>query len=176
VASLLAGFLARARARLDSPAERTCDGSGHSVRPLGTVLGVGIAAALAVAIGGGAVAAYARLPHRAPLAYTSLGWAGWAADADGPVTVPPGGLTLPLTVDRRGGAPLSYRLTLQLGGQTVGPPRILPAIASTTRHVSLHIPAPPDGCLYRVIVRLHPLASDGRDLTSVLYVRGAGRC
>jgi hypothetical protein len=38
------------------------------------------------------------------------------------------------------------------------------------------MPAPPDGCLYRAVVRLRPLDGAGRDLTVVVYVRGAGSC
>jgi hypothetical protein len=128
---------------------------------------------VAAIVGGGAVAAYARLPHPQPPGYTSL---ALQADVRGPLTVPATGADLPVRVERRDRRPATYRLTVELGGHPVGAASTVDVAATATRTAVVRVPGPPDGCLYRAVARLHPVEPAGRDLTAVIYVRGTGSC
>jgi len=150
---------------------RRRDGPG---RPVGGWVGAGVASLLAVGIGAAAVTWYDRLPRPAPPGYTSFALAGWAAKVTGPVSVPAQGLDVPLRIERHDRGSTGYQVTVDVADRPTG---TTVTVGPTVRDVSVRVPQPPDGCLYRVVLRLRPVAATGSpELSTTLYARGAGAC
>ncbi len=147
-------------------------------RPVGVWVGAGIASVLAIGVGVAAVTWYDRLPRPAPPGYTSVALAGWAAKVTGPVSVPAQGLDVPLRIERRDSRPGDFQLTVDVGDRPAGPAVPVARLGAAGRDVTVRVPPPPDGCLYRVVLRLRPVDPGAADpeLSTTLYARGAGPC
>jgi hypothetical protein len=148
-----------------------------SNRPFGAWVAAGVTALVATGVGVAAVTWYDRLPRPASRGYTSVALAGWAAKVTGPVTVPAQGLDVPLRIERRDSRPGDFQVTLEMGDRPAGATVRVAGLGAAGRDVTVRVPAPPDGCLHRVVLRLQPLGGTGApELSTTLYARGAGPC
>lgn len=136
---LAAGAAVRGRLGRDHPAEP------------GRALPVLAPTALALLVGAPAVLAAQRLPHPAPPGYLSVALDGWAAGIDRPVTVPAGGLIVPIRVRSAGLPDVDATLSLRIGGRIAGR-RPLAVAADSTGTVAVRVPPLPAGCLQAVSI------------------------
>ena len=160
VLAVLLGAVALPRERSGRP------GAGPSPRTLGALA---LPAMVALVVGGAAVFAYARLPHPPQPGYTSVALGGWAAGIDGPVAIPHGGLDVPIRVSSAGEPAAVAPLSVMVDTLRVAPPHPVPIAADTTSSVDVHVPAPSNGCLHRIEIRLGAAST-------VFYGRGAAPC
>jgi hypothetical protein len=119
-----------------------------------TTAAVTIPVVLAVGVGGMAVHGYLTAPHPAEPGYLSIALHGWAATVDSPVTVPAGGLEVPVRVSSFGLGSTTALLRLRVGGQVVAS-RPMTVAADSALSLTVHLPAlPADGCLRAVDISL----------------------
>jgi hypothetical protein len=154
VAVTILGLVALVRIRLTGhrlPAQRDGDRSGQPpAAHTRTAVAVIVPAVLVLAIGGVAVRVHLASPRPAEPGYLSVALGGWAARIDRPVTVPPGGLTVPVRVTSSGIGPTTAQLRLRVGGDVVTS-RAVTVPADTAQSMAVRVPAlPPDGCLRAV--------------------------
>ncbi len=138
-------------------------------RLLGTYLAVGLPAAAALVIAAVAVLAYDRPPHPQQPGYTSIALAGWAAGIDSPVPIPVHGIDVPIRISTAGAPPSVSALRVWVGPTPYGRTEFLPIAADTTRSIDVHVPAPPDGCLHRILITVDVAST-------VFYGRGPTAC
>lgn len=159
--ALVLGGAALLRRRSDRP-----EADPRWPRTLGAIA---IAAMVSLVVGGAAVFAYARLPHPPQPGFTSVALGGWAADIDGPVTIPYGGLDVPIRVSSAGEPAAVAPLSVIVDTLRVAPPHPVPIAADTTSSVHVHVPAPANGCLHRIEISLGTAST-------VFYGRGPAPC
>jgi hypothetical protein len=138
-------------------------------RLLRTVAAMTIPAVVALVVGGAATFGYARMPHPPQPGYTSVALGGWAAAIDRPVTFPAHGLDVPLRVSSAGKPATVVPLSVRVGEFPYGPPRPMTIAPDTTASIQVHVPAPRDGCLNRIEIRLGATST-------VFYGRGPSAC
>jgi len=160
VLALLLGAAALPRERSGRP------GADPSLRTLGALA---LPAVVALVVGGAAVFAYARLPHPPQPGYTSVALGSWAADIDAPVSIPYGGVQVPIRVSSAGQPAAVAPLSVIVDALRIAPPRPVPIAADTTSSVEVHVPTPPNGCPHRIEISL------GRS-SVVFYGRGPAPC
>jgi len=124
---------------------------------------------IAAVVMGTAVGAYVRLPHPAAPGYTSMALGGWAQNIDRPIIIPAGGVAVPIRVSSAGSPATVEAMRVLVGGRPVAPDRPVTIAADTTSAVTVRVPAPPDGCLYRIEISLGTAST-------VFYGRGASAC
>ena len=134
-----------------------------------TLAAVAVPGLVALVVGVACVRAYDELPHPPQPGYTSLALAGWAARIDRPVDFPAAGLTVPVRLSRSGEPSGTATFRVLIGDRPAGPDRAVTMAADHTRTIEVHVPAPPDGCPYRIEISLGPAST-------VFYGRGPGRC
>jgi hypothetical protein len=134
--------------------------------PWRIVAAVAVPGVLAGLIGTAAVLTYQRLPHPAEPGFSSVALGGWAAGIAGPVAFPAGGLDVPIRVG--GTEPGTEALVVKVGGRPVNtfPVRLTPG---RTQAVSVHVPAPPDGCLHSIRISVGATST-------IFYGRGPATC
>jgi hypothetical protein len=94
---------------------------------------------------------------------------GWAAGIDHPVEIPAHGIEVPIRVSSAGEPEVVAPLSVRVGDRPAGPPRPMRIAADTTRGFRVRVPAPPDGCLHRIEIRLGAAST-------VFYGRGPAAC
>jgi hypothetical protein len=117
-----------------------------------TTVAVAVPLVLAAGVGGPAVHACLTGPRPAEPGYLSVALNGWAAAIDSPVTVPAGGLVIPVRVTSAGLAETTSLLQLRVGGEVVAS-RPMTVAADSVRSLTVFVPAlPPDGHLRSVAI------------------------
>ncbi|MFC7275350.1 hypothetical protein ACFQS1_15285 [Paractinoplanes rhizophilus] len=132
-----------------------------------TLAAVAIPGVVALVVGGAATFAYVRMPHPPEPGFTSVALGGWAAGIARPVTIPAGGLDVPIRVSSAGRPPAVEPLAVRIGDRPAGPPQPVEVAADSTRAVRVHVPAPPGAGLHRVEISLGAAST-------VFYARGRG--
>ncbi|MEU4624105.1 hypothetical protein AB0G04_29530 [Actinoplanes sp. NPDC023801] len=130
-----------------------------------TTAAVTIPVVLAVGVGGVTVRGYLGASRPAEPGYLSIALNGWAAAIDRPVTVPAGGIVVPVRVTSAGIGTTTRLLRLRVGGQVVAS-RPMTVAADSVRSLTVYVPAlPADGCL-------RPVDISVGDTSTGFYARG----
>jgi hypothetical protein len=168
--SLAAGLAVLALLLGGAALRRERSGRSESCPQLPRTLGaLALPAVVALVVGGAAVLTYARLPHPPQPGYTGVALGGWAADIDGPIAIPHGGLDVPIRVSSAGEPAAVEPLSVLVDTLRVAPPHPVPIAAGITSSIEVHVPAPPNGCPHRIEISLGPASV-------VFYGRGPAPC